>query len=84
MIEFVEKMLLDAIDAADASKVDSTFETEVIVDGGYLKAEIEEFVSSINKKDNFEKCNTLKDGNKVVQILEKAKDSLKDKVRKKI
>ncbi len=28
--------------------------------------------------------NTLKDGNKVVQILEKAKDSLKDKIRKKI
>ena len=44
MIEFVEKMLLDAIDAADASKVDSTFETEVIVDGDYLKAEIEDAV----------------------------------------
>ena len=26
MIEFVEKMLLDAIDAADAGKVDETFE----------------------------------------------------------
>ena len=37
MIEFVEKMLLDAIDAADAGKVDETFETEVIIDSEYLK-----------------------------------------------
>ena len=46
MIEFVEKMLLDAIDAADAGKVDETFETEVIIDSEYLKAEIEDAVDS--------------------------------------
>mgnify|MGYP001201959652 FL=1 len=46
MIEFVEKMLLDAIDAADSDKVDQTFETEVIVDGAYLRGEIEDAVKT--------------------------------------